>query len=118
MIGPPPEYFGSSPYSKNAWVGSPLGVTEPENPAPVTLTVGAVVVTVGGNGFDELGGPELAGAITAVRFEVACADPVTLVAVTITWTVCPTSFPVSEYVFAFVPVFAQFWPLESQSCHW
>ena len=45
-------------------------------------------------------------------------DPLSLVAVTITWTVWPTSFVPSAYVFASVPLGEQFWPFWSQSCHW
>ena len=47
--GPPPEYFGSSPYWKNAVVGRPSGFAEPENPAPVAPTDGAPVRTVLGD---------------------------------------------------------------------
>ena len=45
--GPPPaEYFGSSPYWKDAIVGRPFGFAEPENPAPPGLvTDGAPVMT-------------------------------------------------------------------------
>ena len=99
--GPPPVYFGSSAYSKNACVVSPFGVTEPENPAPVMVTVGAPVRTDGiddcgadgefGAGVLGIGGLD-DGCTTAVRFEVAGLDcPPSLVAVTSTWTVWPTS---------------------------
>ena len=43
--GPPPEYFGSSPYWNEAVVGSPSGFAEPEKPAPVAVTDGAPVRT-------------------------------------------------------------------------
>ena len=48
--GPPPEYFGSSPYWNTAVVGRPFGFAEPENPAPVAVTVGGAAVS------DEPGG--------------------------------------------------------------
>ena len=44
------EYFGSSPYWNTAVVGRPFGSAEPENPAPVAVTVGGCVVST------ELGG--------------------------------------------------------------
>jgi hypothetical protein len=49
--GPPPEYFGSSPYSKCAEVGNPSGLTDPENAALLLLS------TEGGPVFTEVGGP-------------------------------------------------------------
>ena len=61
--GPPPVYLGSSPYSKCTCVASPFGVTDPENPALVTLTVGAVVATVGGDGV--VGGGEFGAGVVA-----------------------------------------------------
>ena len=47
MTGPPPVYFGSSPYWKDAVVGSPLGLTEPVNAAVVPPIDGGAPVDTG-----------------------------------------------------------------------
>jgi hypothetical protein len=69
--GPPPEYFGSKPYSKYAVVGNPSGFTEPENAAAELLcTTGGPGITAGG----------LAAATDAVPVPVAFAPPASAIA--------------------------------------
>ena len=84
----------------------------------VPLTTGSDVLdgeTAEGEGAD---GVEVGAGTTALEGEVAAADPLRLLAVTMTRTVAPPSAAETLYVCAEAPVTArQLAPLESQRSH-